>query len=58
MALDPGADIFGKFASKRSGVSKDIVIDQNGKIVFESGPYDEKDFEHMVDVVKSLLSKS
>ncbi|GIR41948.1 MAG: hypothetical protein CM15mP52_1780 [Candidatus Neomarinimicrobiota bacterium] len=34
LALDPGANIFGLFADKNSGVTRNVVIDQNGKIVF------------------------
>jgi hypothetical protein len=28
MALDPGAEIFGKFAYKQAGIARDIVIDK------------------------------
>ena len=58
MALDAGAVIFGKFAFKQAGISRDIVIDQNGRIVFLTRLFDQKEFEEMTLKVKSLLSKS
>ncbi len=58
MALDPGAEIFGKFAYKQAGIARDIVIDQNGRIVFLTRLFDQKEFEEMTLKIKSLLSKS
>jgi peroxiredoxin len=57
LALDPGADIFGRFAHKKSGVTRNIVIDQSGKIVFLTRLYDEKEFAEMVKVVDGLANK-
>jgi len=40
MALDPGADIFALFAAREAGVTRNIVIDQTGKIVFLTRLFD------------------
>ncbi len=55
LALDPGADIFGRFADKKSGVTRNIVIDQQGKIAYLTRLYDEKEFKGMVAAIEKLL---
>ena len=55
MALDPGAEIFGLFADKNSGVTRNVVIDKNGKIVFLTRLFEEKEYNQMIDIIKSLL---
>ncbi|MDR6784682.1 peroxiredoxin [Pedobacter africanus] len=56
LALDPGADIFGRFADKKSGVTRNIVIDQQGKIVYLTRLYDEKEFKGMLAAIGQLLN--
>lgn len=55
MALDPGAEIFGLFAQKESGVTRNVVLDQNGKIVFLTRLYDEKEFASMIAKIEETL---
>ena len=55
IALDPGAEIFGLFADKNSGVTRNVVIDKNGKIVFLTRLFEEKEYNQMIDIIKSLL---
>ena len=55
LALDPGADIFGLFADKKSGVTRNIVIDQNGKIVFLTRLFEEQEYQEMIQVIKKLI---
>ena len=55
MALDPNADIFGLFAHKKSGVTRNVVIDRNGKIVFLTRLYDRDEFEAMKRKINTLL---
>jgi len=58
MALDPGAEIFGLFADKESGVTRNVIIDQNGKIVFLTRLFDEKEFKNMVEFIKKLTENN
>jgi peroxiredoxin len=58
LALDPAADIFGRFANKKSGVTRNVVIDQTGKIVYLTRLYDEKEFGDMVKAIDELVKKS
>lgn len=55
-ALDPGAKIFTQFAYKGSGVTRNVVINTTGKIVFLTRLYNTKEFEAMKAKIKSLLS--
>lgn len=54
-ALDPGADIFGRFADKSSGVTRNVVIDRDGKIAFLTRLYTPEEFEGMVKVIDGLV---
>ncbi|RYE22454.1 MAG: peroxiredoxin family protein [Sphingobacteriaceae bacterium] len=58
LALDPKAEIFGRFTDKKSGVTRNVVIDPNGKIVFLTRLYDENEFSQMVKVINKLVIKS
>jgi len=56
LALDPGADIFGRFANKKSGVTRNVVIDRDGKIVYLTRLYDKQEFASMVKAVDALVN--
>jgi len=56
LALDPGADIFGRFTNKKSGVTRNVVIDSTGKIVYLTRLYDTKEFDGMVKVIARLTN--
>jgi peroxiredoxin len=57
-ALDPGADIFGRFADKNSGVTRNVVIDRDGKIAFLTRLYTPEEFSAMVKVIDRLVNQS
>jgi peroxiredoxin len=58
LALDPGADIFGLFAVKDAGVTRNVIIDRSGKIIFLTRLFDRKEFDEMKKVIfKELDSK-
>lgn len=55
LALDPGAKIFYTFAAKGAGVTRNIIIDKNGKIVYMTRLYKENEFNEMKEVIEFLL---
>jgi peroxiredoxin len=58
LALDPGAAIFGLYADKEAGVTRNVIIDRSGKIIFLTRLYDRKEFEEMKKVIfEALASK-
>lgn len=56
LALDPGADIFGLFAVKEAGVTRNVIIDRKGKIIFMTRLYDRPEFEQMKTVIFEELA--
>ncbi len=57
MALDPGGKIFGLVAEKKAGVTRNVILDKTGKIVYLTRLYKEDEFAEMVKVIESLLKK-
>ena len=55
LALDPGAEIFYTFATKGAGVTRNVIVDKNGKIVYMTRLFKEEEFKEMVDVIDFLL---
>ena len=57
LALDPGAEIFYTFAAKGAGVTRNVIIDKNGKIVYLTRLFKEDEFNEMKEVIELLLKK-
>ena len=57
LALDPGADIFGLFAEKSAGVTRNVIIDRKGKIIFLTRLFEREEFDHMKKVIFDELAK-
>jgi peroxiredoxin len=55
LALDPGADIFGLFAEKKAGVTRNVIIDRTGKIIFLTRLFEREEFDEMKKVIFSEL---
>lgn len=55
LALDPGADIFGLYALKEAGVTRNVIIDRKGKIVFLTRLFNREEFDRMKKVIFSEL---
>jgi peroxiredoxin len=56
LALDPGADIFALFAVKEAGVTRNVIIDRTGKIIFITRLFDREEFDRMKKVIFAELS--
>jgi peroxiredoxin len=56
LALDPGAEIFGMFAQKQAGVTRNVIIGRSGKIVFLTRLYKEEEFNKMKKIIFAELS--
>ena len=55
MALDPGAEIFSQFALKQSGVTRNVVIDKEGTIVYLTRLFDKDEFDGMKVEIDAML---
>lgn len=54
-ALDPGAKIFTQFAYKGAGVTRNVIINPTGKIVFLTRLYNTHEFNAMKEKLASML---
>ena len=57
LALDPNADIFGLYALKKAGVTRNVIIDQNGKIVYLTRLFNREEFDAMKEKIEEVLDK-
>ena len=57
LALDPGGDIFYTFAAKGAGVTRNIIVDKNGKIAYLTRLYKIDEFNEMKEVIELLLKE-
>ena len=56
LALDPGADIFGLFALKEAGITRNVIIGRSGKIIFLTRLFNSDEFNQMKKVIFSELA--
>jgi len=57
IALDLDGSLFNLFAGPKQGVTRNIVIDKKGDIVFLTRLYERVEFEEMISVIKQELKK-
>lgn len=57
IGLDPNAEIFGLYADKSAGITRNIIIGKDGKIVMLTRLFKEEEFGEMVSLIDSLLAK-
>jgi hypothetical protein len=55
IGLDPKADIFALYALREAGITRNVIIDKTGKIVFLTRLYDEAEFKKMTEMIDGLL---
>jgi peroxiredoxin len=57
LAPDLKASVFSLYAKKEAGVTRNVIIDKDGKIVFLTRLYDEKEFIAMKGIIDRLVEK-
>lgn len=57
LVLDPGAGIFSLFARKEAGVTRNVIIDRSGKILFLTRLFEREEFDRMKEAISAALSK-
>ena len=55
MLLDPEGEIFFKYAEEGAGVTRNVIIDKTGKIVYMTRLYKMEEFEEMKSIIEKLL---
>lgn len=57
LGLDPGADIFAKYALRKAGITRNVLIDKEGRIVMLTRLYNPEEFASLVQKIDSMLAK-
>lgn len=55
MGLDPKADIFAKYALRKSGITRNVLIGRDGKIIMLTRLYNEEEFSSLVKRIDEEL---
>jgi peroxiredoxin len=55
IALDTDGKLFESITVPNAGVTRNIVLDKNGKIIFLTRLFDKKEFEKMISVIEQEL---
>ena len=56
LALDEGGEIFCRYAHRLAGITRNVIVDTDGRIVMMTRLYDEVEFARMTQVIDSLLN--
>lgn len=57
LGLDPGADIFAKYALIDAGITRNVLIDREGRIVKLTRLYNQEEFASLVNQIDAMLKK-
>ena len=55
MGLDPNADIFAKYALRKAGITRNVLIDKEGKIVMLTRLFNEEEFSELTHKIDEML---
>lgn len=58
MALDPGADVFALYAEREAGITRNILINREGRIVKTTRLYNETEFASLVEAIDKELGQT
>jgi peroxiredoxin len=54
---DKSGESFHKYAAKGAGVTRNIIVDRTGKIIFQTRLFDQKEFDAMKKIIENELNK-
>lgn len=55
LVLDENSEIFTLYARTDAGVTRNVIVDREGKIVFLTRLFNPDEFKQMIEVIKGLL---
>ena len=55
LGLDPGANIYAKYAVRESGITRNVLINRDGKIIMRTRLYEPKEFAGLVQKINNEL---
>ena len=57
IALDTNGEVFEKFTLPKAGVTRNIVLDRNGKIIYLTRLFNQVEFNQMIKVIRKELEQ-
>ena len=57
LALDPGAGHFAKYADRKAGITRNVLIDKEGRIVMLTRLYNEEEFASLCKKIDGMLAE-
>lgn len=57
LALDPGAQVFSLYALRESGITRNVLIGRDGRIVKTTRLFNEEEFASLVAEIDALLTE-
>lgn len=58
LAIDPAGEFFHSFAEMGAGVTRNVIIDRDGKIAYLTRLFNEEEFSSMVSKINELVNQS
>lgn len=58
LGLDAGSEIFMKYAEKEAGVTRNVIINRQGKIIYMTRLFNREEFDAMKKVIFDELKKN
>lgn len=55
IAMDTNADVFASYALRNSGITRNVLIDRDGKIVMLTRLFEEEEFNNLVKKIDEML---
>ncbi len=55
LGLDPGADIFALYAERKAGITRNVLIDRDGKIVMMTRLFNDDEFKALCKKIDEML---
>ncbi|HHT30767.1 MULTISPECIES: TlpA family protein disulfide reductase [Petrimonas] len=56
IGMDPDGGIFGLYAEKDAGITRNVIIDREGKIVMLTRLFEEEEFGQMVSLIDRMVN--
>ncbi|MBR3877448.1 MAG: TlpA family protein disulfide reductase [Bacteroidaceae bacterium] len=57
IAMDTNADVFASYALRNSGITRNVLIDRDGKIVMLTRKFEDAEFKALVEKIDSMLKQ-
>ncbi|MGL4292776.1 MAG: redoxin family protein [Bacteroidales bacterium] len=57
IGLDPNGDIFAMYADRKAGITRNVIVDREGKIAMLTRLFNETEFSEMTKKIDEMLSK-